>query len=283
MALTNTQVTALTDSVAKALTDFNTNFVTGTATITTTINSGVGGTGASSATLGRVLAYASVPDAADELALLPKANIVASNVAAYLSGVRALNSLYLQYMPLLDALDTAQSGLNAFLTTNTLQINAFAATAFNYYQANATTLGFRSPSNIPVAIATANFFPFATTDTMWGFTSSGATTFSANTVGVNTSTAVNGGGVGQVYIYKNNAVAAVGGATFTITYTNAAGTPAIATYSTVSGTPAASGSLATGYVVSGAIAQAITSVSGTGMTSGEQYTLGIQLVRTAAY
>src|SRR5260221_106771 len=283
MALTNAQVTAITDSIAKAITDFNTNFLTGTATITTTINSGVGGTGATSATLGRVLAYAAVPDAADELALLPKVNTVASNVAAYLTGVRALNSLYLQYLPLLDALDTTQSGLNAFLTSNALQVNAFAAAAFNYYQANATTLGFRTPANIPVAIATANFFPYAAVDTLWGFTCSGATTFSANAVGTNVSTAVSGGGVGQVYIYKNNATNAIGCATFTITYTNAAGTPATATYSTVSGTPTATGSLSAGLARSRAIAQAITAVSGTGMTNAEQYTLGIQLVRTAAY
>ena len=67
MALTNAQVLAITDSIAQGISDFNTNFVTGTATATTTINAGVAGTGATSAMIGRVLAYAAGPDLTDEL------------------------------------------------------------------------------------------------------------------------------------------------------------------------------------------------------------------------
>ena len=50
-ALTTAETTALTDSIGKALLDYNTNFVTGTSTARTNINNGVGGTGGS-ATVG---------------------------------------------------------------------------------------------------------------------------------------------------------------------------------------------------------------------------------------
>jgi hypothetical protein len=283
MTLTTSQVTALTDSVAKLIADFNTNFNTGTSTATTTMNAGVSGTGATSATLGRVLAYAGVPDVTDELVLLAPTYTVATNVAAYLSGIRSVNAFAQQLFPLLDKLDSAVSGLNAFLTTNTLQVNAWFAAAFNLYVTNAALLGYRTSANMPVAIATANYFPYAAIDTMWTFACSGSATFSSNAVGSNANTSAFGGGVGQIYIYKSNATNAVGGATFTITYTNAAGNAATATYTTNSGTPVASGSLSAGYAVTGAIGSAITGVTGSGMTSGEDYTLGIQLVRAAAY
>ncbi len=282
MALTTAQVTAIADSIAQACTDYNTNYITGVATARTTITNGVGGTGATSATVGRVLAYAAVPDLADELALLPKANTVASNVSALLTGIN-LNSFYLQYLPLLDALDTAQTGLNAFLTTNSLQVNAFFANAFNYYATNASTLGYRSSANLPTAIATANYFPYAVVDDLWDITFSGATTFSVNAVGTSVSTAAKGGGIGTIYIYKVNATAPVGGAAITVTYTNGAGNAATTVYSTTSSVPAASSSLASGSQTLGVAGSAITAVTATGGTSGEQYSFGIKLVRSAAY
>jgi hypothetical protein len=281
MALSTTQTTAITDSIGKALLDYNTSFVTGTSTARTNINNGVGGTGAT-ATVGRVLAYAAVPDLSDELSLLPKANTIASNVSAYLSGIANLNSAYNQFLPLLDSLDTAQAGLNAFLTTNTLQVDALFTAAFNYYVTNAATLGYRTAANLPIAIATANYFPYATTDDLWDITFSGATTFSTNAVGTSVSTAATGGGVGTIYIYKVNASNAIGGAAITVTYTNAAGNGATVVYNTTSGTPAASGSLATGYTL-GVAGQAITVVTATGGTSAEQYRFGIKLVRAVGY
>lgn len=279
MALTTTQVTQLTDSVAQAVSDFTTNFVTGTASAATTINNGVGGT-STTQTLGRVL---NLNDILPELALLKPMNSVAASVSAYLTGLRSLNAFYAQYFPFVDALDNNLSGLNAFLTTNAIQVNANFALLFNNYVTNALALQYRTSATAPIAVGVGNFFPSAAIDTMWGFTSSGATTFSANAVGTNASTSVAGGGVAQFYIYKNNATNAIGGATFTITYTNAAGNPATATYTTTSGTPTGSGSLAAGFTISGAIGTAITGVTGTGMTSGEQYTIGAKLVRASAY
>jgi hypothetical protein len=282
MALSNSQILALSDSIAQAISDFNTNFITGTATPTSTINAGVGGQGAS-ATVGRVLVYAGTPDLTDELALLTPVNTVANQVAAYLAGIRGLNPFLIQYFPLLNAMDTLLGGLNAYLVAQGIQVNAFFAAAFNLFSSMAVSQGLRSPANIPVALAISTYFPYAAIDTMWGFTASGATTFSANAVGANPNTSGSGGGIGQFYIYKVNSSNAAGGAAFTITYTNAAGVGAQVTYSTVSGTPAASGSLAAGYAVSGAIGSAITAVTGSGMTSGEQYTLGMKLVRATAY
>lgn len=279
MALTTVQVTALADSIAKGVDDFNTNYITGTASARTSINNGVGGTGAS-ATLGRVLAYASVPDLPDELAMLPKANSTAANVAAYMAGVSTLTSIYQQYLPLLDALDTAVGGLNAYLTTNTLVVNAFFANAFNYYCTNAIGLGYRTSATAPTPIATANFFPYAIVDDIWDITTSGATTFSVNIVGANASTSVAGGGVAQIYIYKVNVNPGTTGS-LVITYTNAAGASANVTYpySTLAG----SGSLASGTLVTGLVGSAITAITGSGMTSGEQYRFGIKLVRADAY
>jgi hypothetical protein len=279
MALSTGQVTALCDSVAQGISDFNTSFVTNTSSSATTINNGIGGTGASQ-TLGRILA---LDDLTPTLALLTPMNTSAANVAATLTGYRSLTAFYQQFFPFFNALDNNLSGLNAFLATNTLQVNAWLAAAFNNFATNAVALQYRTSSTVPTAIATAQYFPYAAIDTMWGFTSSGATTFSANAVGANVSTAATGGGVGQFYIYKNNSSNAVGSATFTITYTKADGTSTTATYSTTSGVPLASGSLAAGYTISGAIGSAITAVTGTGMTSGEQYTIGMKLVRSAAY
>lgn len=283
MAITTTQVQQITDSVAQGISDFNTAFVTNTGTnapLYSTIVSGVTGTGGS-ATQGRVLG---LNDLTSELAMLTPANKTAANVTAYITSVRSISAFYQQYYPLLDALDFTTSGLNAYLTSNTMQVNAWFAAAFNAYAAVAVALGYRTTANVPTAIGTANYFPYAAIDTMWGFTCSGATTFSANAVGANASTAVAGGGVAQFYLYKNNASNAVGGATFTITYTKADGTTANVNYSTVSGTPTASGSLASGSVaISGAIGQSITAVTGTGMTSGEQFTIAAKIVRAATY
>ncbi len=282
MALTTGQTTALTDSIGKALLDYRTNFVSGTSTARTNINNGVGGTGGS-ATVGRVLGYAATPDLSDELSLLPKVNTTASNVAAFLSGIANMNSVYNQYLPLLDALDSAQGGLNAYLSTNTLQTDALFAAAFNYYATNAASLGLRTSANLPAAIATGNFFPYAVLDDMWDITFSGATTFSVNAVGgTNTSTALAGGGVGTLYIYKVNSSNAVGSAAITITYTLASGSTTTVVYNTTSGVPLASGSLAAGYSL-GVAGQSITAVTATGGTSGEQYSFGIKLVRAVGY
>lgn len=282
MALNTTQVTQLCDSVAKGIDDYTTAFITNTGTnspIYSTITAGVSGTGGS-ATVGRVLNFL---DNASEQILIKPVNTAAANVTAYITSVRAIAGFYAQYYTLLDAIDTTVGGLNAYLTTNSIQVKACFANAFNAYQAVAVPLGLRTSTNAPIAIATANFFPDAAIDTMWGFTSSGATTFSANAVGANANTSVSGGGVGQFYIYKNNASNAIGGATFTIQYTNAAGSTASTTYNTTSGTPTASGSLSSGFAITGAIGSAIVSVTGSGMTSGEQYTIGMKLVRASAY
>jgi len=283
MALNSTQVQQITDSIAQAIGDFNTAFITNTNSNTplySTIVNGVSGTGGS-ATAGRILGLS---DYTSELVLLKPMNTSATNVTSYVSGIRTIAAFYAQFYPVLDALDTATGGLNAFLVTNTTQVNAWFASAFNAYQALAVSLGYRTSANIPTAIATANYFPYAIVDDLWDITSSGATTFSTNAVGTSVSTTATGGGVGQISIYKVNATNATGGATFTITYTKADGTSTTATYTTASGTPTGSGTLASGsQSVSGLIGQAITGVTGTGMTSGEQYRFGMKLVRASAY
>lgn len=285
MAFTTTNMTNITDSIAQSISDLNTAFITQTGSnspTAATILSSTTGTGASN-TQGRVLALA---DLASELLLLSPTNRTMTALTTFITSVRTLSTYYPSYYYMFDALDLVANsltagGLNAYLTANSLQVNAFFANAFNAYQAVAVSLGLRSSA--PTAIATANYFPYAAVDSMWSFTASGATTFSTNAVGTNATTSVSGGGVGQFYIYKTNATNAVGGATFTVTYTTAAGSSTTATYSSTSGVPLASGSLSAGYAISGAIGSAITGVTGTGMTSGEAYTIGMKLVRSAAY
>lgn len=278
MALTATQVQNLCDSIAKACDDFNSNFIIGTLTPANNIVTGVGGTGASQTT-GRVLNFL---DLGSEVNMLADMQTAANSVSAYLTSVRSLSGFYQRFFSLLDALDLSLSGgLNAFLTTNTLQISAYVAQAFNNYQAVAVSGGFRSVA--PAAIVAANYFPYAAVDNLWNLTCSGATTFSTNAVGANPNTSVAGGGVGQLYIYKNNAGNAVGGAALIIQYIKGDGTTGSVTYNTSSGTPTGSGSLASGFALTGAIGSSIVSVSGSGMTNAEQYTIGVKLVRSPAY
>src|SRR6266567_1238702 len=144
MALSTAQVTAFADSVAQAISDYNTNFVIagGTTGAVTTINAGFGGTGVSN-TLGRVLNWL---DNVSEKTMLPVTNTSVANVAGFLGSEIALNPYYLQFFPVLDAFDSLLGGLNAYLTTNTLVVNALFANAFNYYQSLAVSMGFRSSS-----------------------------------------------------------------------------------------------------------------------------------------
>jgi hypothetical protein len=281
MALSNAQVTQILDSIAKVLTDFNTSFITNTGTnapTASTITTGISGTGASQ-TLGRVINWL---DASSEENMLVKMQNTANGFVSYINAIRSLPPVYQQFYSILDALDATLVGLNAFLTAQSIQINALVAAAFNAYVAASVSGAFRSIA--PPVISPANFFPYALLDDMWDFTCSGATTFSTNAVGpTNTSTALAGGGVAQFYLYKVNAVNAVGGAAISVTYLDGAGVAHTVVYNTTSGVPLASGSLAAGYAIPGAIGTAITAVTGTGMTSAEQYRIGQQLVRAASY
>jgi len=277
MALTTGQVTAFADSVAQAVSDYNTNFVTapGTTTGVTTINSGFGGTGASN-TLGRVLNWL---DNTSEKAMISVTNTSVANVAAFLNSAIAFNPYYLQFFPVLDAFDNLLGGLNTYLTTNVLTVNALFANCFNYYQTLAVSMGFRTSATVPTAIAIANFFPYAIVDPELTWSVTGAT---ALTPTAGSATSTKGGGIAPLYIYKVNAVAPAGGAVFTITYTTAAGTSANVQFTTTTGSPGASTTVATGVALN-VSAQAVTAVTVTGGTSGENYGVGARLVRASAY
>jgi len=282
--LTNPQVLAFADGIAKAISDYNANYVLGTASASVTINAGVGGvTPGSNAFLARNMALASVPDLSDLLGLVSLANEVAVNVAAYQSGIQSLTGFYAQFYGYMNKLDLQLGGLNAFLIANNIQVNAFFAAAFNAYVQLSVSLGLRNYSTLPALLSPATYFPYQAVDNLWNFTASGATTFSANAVGANASTSLFGGGVGQLVIYKNNGGNAAAGATFTITYINAAGNAVQATYTTAGGAPNGSGNLGTGAPIIGAIGSAVTAISGSSMTSGEQYTIGVPLVRAVSY
>jgi hypothetical protein len=281
MALTALQVQQYTDSLAKGCDDFNSAFLLNTAVNTplySTIIAGIGGTGVSQ-TLGRTLNWL---DLASEVAMLGKTQATANAVAAYISSIRSLAGYYQQLYGALNALDLLLvGGLNTFLTANSLQINGYVANAFNNFATTAVSGGLRQVS--PIQIATANYFPYAAVDDLWDIMCSSASGFSTNAVGSNPSTSVAGGGIAQLFIYKVNPSNAVGGATLIISYTNASGSTSQATYNTSAGTPSASGSLATGFTIVGAIGSAVIGITGSGMTSGEQYRIGARLVRSPSY
>lgn len=283
MATTPTFVAAYTDSVAKSILEFSTAFVSNTAIgspSSSTIIAGVSGPGANN-TYGRV---ALTGDGPTELALLFATNASVNNVIAYITGLQSLNGFYQQYYTIFNALDLAVSGLNAFLTTSGLQVSSWFAQAFNAWCSVATqvTSG-RNSSNTPVVITPGNYFPGSAIDTIWNITTGAGTVMSSSLVGANANSSIGGGGVGQIVIYKSNTGNAVGGASLVITYKNGSGANVTATYATVAGTPVGSGSLAAAYIVTNAIGSQIISVTGTGMTAAEQYTFGIQPIRTIAY
>lgn len=278
MAYTTTSILSLCDSISQLFSDFNADFVIGTATgnpSSSTMIAGISGGGATN-TYGRIL---NSVDSLTELGLLTPTYAWTVQVAAYLTGLQNPNGLYQQCFGIFDKLDTTVGGLSTYLSVNSLQVNGYFAKAFNLFCSVAVQLGIRTSANIPTPIASGNYFPSSNVDSLWTFTTGAGTAMTASAVGTNANTSVAGGGVGQVVIYKSNVGAAAGIATLSITYKNAAGTNSVATYTTAVGTPAASGSLATGYIVSGAIGSQIVSVSGTGMTSGEQYTLGVRQIR----
>jgi hypothetical protein len=281
MALTASQVVNITDSLAKGCDDFNTMFIANTASNSPTYSNliaGISGTGATQTT-GRIL---NLLDINSEVLMLPCIQGVATSVAAYIASIRSLAGYYQLLYPILNALDLSlPGGLNTFLTVNNIQVNAYIANAWNNFCSIAVASSYRTTTPIP--IATANYFPYTSVDDLWDITCSGAMTFSTNQAGTNISTAVAGGGAGQFCIYKVNTGNAAGGATFFITYINSAGITSQASYTTSSGTPAASGSLANGYTISGAIGISIVSITGYSMTAGERYRLGIRLTRSPSY
>ncbi len=281
MALTNTQLLAITDSIAKIITDFNAAFITNTgsnAPTATTITNGISGTGTTN-TLGRVLNWL---DAPSEENVLQKMQNASNSFVSYVGSIRSLAPVYQQFYAVMDALDNLLGGLNAYLTAQSIQVNAYFAAAFNAYVAASVAGAYRQVA--PLQIAASNFFPYAAVDDIWDATASGATTFSTNTAGANAGgSSAAGGGVGQIVIYKVNAGNAAGGAALTVTYLDGSGVSHQATYNTTSGVPVGSGSLGAAYNVTGAIGASITGVTGTGMTSGEQYRFGIALTRAAAY
>jgi hypothetical protein len=284
-APTNSVLLAITDSIAKAITDFAALAATAT-TSASSINSGISGTGASN-TLGRVLALAATPsfDPVSEQALIVPVNSSVTNVTAYHTGITALNAYYQQFLPFLNAFDNyinaniTTGGVNAWLTANALQVNAYFAAAHNYLATNAIGLGLRTSATVPTALSIANYFPFANVNPMFTLACTGAT---AATQTVGSATSTQGGGVANVVVWKSNAGVGAGGATLTITYVNAAGVSTVLNSFSL-GSLSASGSISSGSVSVGISAQSITSITGTGMTNAETYVFGEVPLRTAAY
>lgn len=269
--ISNANLTAIADNIGKSLLDTETALITNLGanapTITTISN---GANAASNSLLARV---ASLNDTQQESALVNQAIMDAANVVSQVTFTK--NGLYLNYKDILVALDKHVGGLNAFLTTNSLQVTGEFAFAFNYIAANAALLGL---ATAPLtSIVPANVFVNA--DQILGsiaVTGVSAGTFSAGTALDTTKYAS-----AQLYL-KNTAGSPTGGTatSFTVTYTNAAGTTGQTATQALSGALAAGGYLA----VAGAIGQAVSNiVVNSGGVAADAIAVVIKPARTITY
>lgn len=196
MAIISTaNLTTLADSVAKALVDLESAYIsnpTSNAPTVATVTMGVGTT-----QKGRV---ASLNDVQQEAALAQPTITDVANVLAYMS--LSAPTFYAQYRDLMNALDTHVGGLNAFLVTNTLQVHPEFANCFNNWATNAVALGQRGVA--PTSIAATQIFPSAA-QTLASVAVTGAATgtFAAGTA-LNTANVA----AQQLYLKNNTLLAA---------------------------------------------------------------------------
>jgi hypothetical protein len=116
--ITAANVSALTSSLAKHVTDLQAQIGAATAI-----------TAGEATTLGKIAALA---DASQEYALMAGfQTALATNEAGYLTNLANVNAIYDLFAPACVALERATGGLNAFLTTNTIKAPTAYANAHN--------------------------------------------------------------------------------------------------------------------------------------------------------
>jgi hypothetical protein len=274
--ISSTNLLALADNVAKAITDLNAALNTNigsNAPTTTTITNGM--TASSNSMESRI---AALNDFSQINYLSVKAGTTASNVTGLLSGIPLAN-IYAAFAPYMDALDLATGGLNAFLGTNTVKTQAYFTACFNAYVNNSVGLGLRGPANIATAITTANSFPTADSSDLATISVSGAAagTYSAGTA---ISAGSNVLGSFPLWIYNNSAGAAAAQTVLSIAYTDANGSAQTLSFTL----PSTFNNTKTNAVALGVTGSAVTGITVVSSgTSGESYKIYAKSIRSVAY
>lgn len=262
---------ALADNVGKSLVDLEANFITNAGANAPTISTITSGqNGGSNSLYARVAALNDIVQVRD---LAGSAKVAADNVVAWM-GI-SKNALYLQYVQFMNALETHTGGVAAFITTNTLLVHPEFAAAFNYFASNAVGLALRGSA--PTAIPTTDIFvPTSQTLASIAVTGSAAGTFGAGTAIDLTKYAPL-----PLYLKNTGGSPTTGTATsFTITYTNAAGTPGQSATQALSGALSAGATLA----ISGATGSAVSNiVVNSGGANGDAIAVVVVPSRVVAY
>lgn len=273
--ISSANLTTLVDNIAKVVTDMTSSFVTNptnSAPTVATITSGMNGSSTSTQAH-----LAALSDFSEELALVTGANTSIANAIALMTSYTSPNTLYLQFVDLMNSIDNHVSGLNAFLVANSLQVHPNFSATFNYFALNATALGKRGPANAPTSIAAANIFPAAAVTPMSTISVTGA---SAGTVAAGSTISTASYGAVPLYLENTSAGAAAAATNFTVTYTTASGTS-----STIGKTIAAAMGTGTSNAVAlGVSGTAVTNiVVNSSGTSGESYVVYAPILRAIAY
>jgi hypothetical protein len=264
-------LTAIADNISKSLLDLEaaliTNVIANSPTKTTITNGAQAG---SNSLLSRT---AALNDTAQELALAGVAIQDAAKVAAAVNFTAS--GFYLNYAEYLIALDKHVAGLSAFLVTNVLLVGGEFAAAFNYVAANAVNLGLAGTA--PTAILPANVF--VNSDQILG--SVAVTAAAAGTFSPGTALDLTKYGPAAMYLKNTAGAPTTGTATsFTVTYTNAAGTPAQTSTQALGGALGAGAYLAINSI-SGSAVSAITVNSGG--VNGDAIAVVIKPARVITY
>ena len=262
---------AIADSIAKTLVDLESAYITNpgaNAPTVTTITAGQ--TGGSNSLISRV---AALNDVVQEAALAGPANTDAAAVVAYMT--ITANAFYPLYKEFMKALDSHTAGVNAYLVANTLMVHPEFAAAFNYFATNGVALGLVNTS--ATAIATTHIFvPASQTLASIAVTGAATGTFSAGT-----NLDLTKYGPSQLYLKNTAGSPTTGTATsFTVTYTNAAGTAGQTATQALSGALAAGATLAISVATGSAVSNIVVNSGG---VNGDAIAVVVVPARTITY
>lgn len=266
--ISTANLTTIVDNIAKTMTDIKADYITGLAANVTTITNGQNA--ASNSLRAHV---ASLGDLDQEAALASSASAANSSLVPLLT--ISMNSYYPSLGSFFVALDKHVSGLNAFLTANSLQVHPEFAAAFNYIAQNAVSLGL-APAAL-TQIAAANIFINSNqTLASVAVTGAAAGTFSAGTP-IDTTKY----GPAALFLKNTAGSPTTGTATsFTVTYNNGTGNSAATATQALSGALAAGGVLA----IAGASGISVSNiVVNSGGSAGDAIAVVVQPLRTVAY
>lgn len=262
--ITAANVQAITDSVAKHLTDLQALLASPAA-----VQTGQG------TTLGKI---AALNDQSQEFFLLDGFEAFVASESALLGQWQSYNSMLDATFAAAAAVDNATTGLGAFLVTNALQVHPFYLDAHNRAVA-------RRQLAPGVALGPLHAFGKALPNLgQVNVTGSGVGTFVAGT-GQGNSPAGAGAAYGNAPLSIFNAGTGATGAasgTYTVTYNQYNASGVLVTGLTASATMPASS--AAGFAVSLAVSGvAVTNITLTGGTNGDKVGCSAALLRTPAY